>query len=307
MIKNLIRAFDGPLTEEVKLQPGAFGLGRVPSRLKPEQTTSTVCGFCSTGCSLEVHLQDGAAVNLTPDPEYPVNLGMACPKGWEALAPLAADDRATQPILNGEEVDWHTAMTEFCDRFKDVQERHGEESVAFLSTGQMCTEEMALLGSVAKFGMGMVHGDGNTRQCMATSVVAYKESFGFDAPPYSYKDFEESDVIVLVGSNLCITHPIMWQRVLANKRSPEIVVVDPRQTETAVQATKHVPLAPKSDLVLFYGLANLLIERGAVDDGFVKSHTVDFEAFAQHVRQFPMDELFVGLDWRRIRLRSLLI
>ena len=53
-----------------------------------------------------------------------------------------------------------------------ILDRHGPESVAFLSTGQIPTEEMALLGALAKFGMGMVHGDGNTRQCMATSVVA---------------------------------------------------------------------------------------------------------------------------------------
>ena len=59
------------------------------------------------------------------------------------------------------------------------------EPVAFLSTGQTPTEEMALLGALAKFGMGMVHGDGNTRQCMATAVVAYKQAFGFDAPPYT--------------------------------------------------------------------------------------------------------------------------
>ena len=71
---------------------------------------------------------------------------------------------------------------------------HGPDSVAFLSTGQIATEEMALLGSLAKFGMGIVHGDGNTRQCMATAVVAYKQAFGFDAPPYTYRDFEESDV-----------------------------------------------------------------------------------------------------------------
>ena len=79
---------------------------------------------------------------------------------------------------------------------------------------------MAFLGGLAKFGMGMVHGDGNTRQCMATAVVAYKQSFGFDAPPYTYADFEESDVIVLVGSNLCIAHPILWQRVLRNPHQP---------------------------------------------------------------------------------------
>ena len=106
----------------------------------------------------------------------------------------------------------------------------------------MPTEEMALLGALAKFGMGMLHGDGNTRQCMATSVVAYKQSFGFDAPPYTYADFEESDVIVLVGSNLCIAHPILWQRVMRNPHRPEIIVIDPRTTETAMAATQHLPL-----------------------------------------------------------------
>ena len=110
----------------------------------------------------------------------------------------------------------------------------------------MPTEEMALLGALAKFGMGMVHGDGNTRQCMATAVVAYKQAFGFDAPPYTYADFEESDVIVFVGANLCIAHPIMWQRVCKNQRKPEIIVIDPRQTETAMAATQHLALRPKS-------------------------------------------------------------
>ena len=131
--------------------------------------------------------------------------------------------------------------------------KHGPESVAFLGTGQIPTEEMAFLGALAKFGMGMVHGDGNTRQCMATAVVAYKQAFGFDAPPYTYADFEESDVIVLVGSNLCIAHPIMWERVCAIRTSREIIVVDPRKTETAMAATQHLPLQPKSDLILLYG------------------------------------------------------
>ena len=44
-----------------------------------------VCGFCSVGCSLDVNVTDGVAVSLTPTKDYPVNLGMACPKGWEAL------------------------------------------------------------------------------------------------------------------------------------------------------------------------------------------------------------------------------
>src|SRR5438046_10755494 len=108
--------------------------------------------------------------------------------------------------------------------------------------------------------MGFVHCDPNTRQCMATSHVAYKESFGFDAPPFTYADFEESDVLVFVGANPCIAHPIMWQRVLRNKNNPQIIVVDPRRTETAMNATQHLALNPKAELVVLHDLANLLVQ-----------------------------------------------
>ena len=129
--------------------------------------------------------------------------------------------------------------------------RSGPASVAFLGTGQMPIEELAFLGALAKFGMGMVHGDANTRQCMATAVVAYKETFGFDAPPYTYADLEESDLLVFVGANPCIAHPILWERVVRNKRQPEVVVVDPRRTETAQAASRHVALRPQTDLDFF--------------------------------------------------------
>jgi anaerobic selenocysteine-containing dehydrogenase len=294
-LEGRVRRHDGPLTSELVRSPGRFGLGQIPDRLAPDATTAMVCGFCSTGCSLKVHLRKGEAVSLTPNPNYPVNLGMACPKGWEALAPLAAADRATVPLLRRgvnrdmEEISWETAAETFTKRMKFILAKHGPESVAFLSTGQICTEEMAFLGAFAKFGMGLIHGDGNTRQCMATAVRAYKESFGFDAPPFTYADFEEADVIVLTGSNLCIAHPILWQRILRNQRSPDIVVIDPRKTETAMQATSHLAIHPKSDLVLFYGLARLLIERGLVDHDFIEAHTEGFAGFSSHVAEFSLE------------------
>ncbi|MDP0501511.1 MAG: molybdopterin-dependent oxidoreductase [Verrucomicrobiota bacterium JB022] len=287
-----LRRWQGPLTEDLVRRPGQFGLGQLPSRLQPDATVKSVCGFCATGCSLNVHLHQGEAINLSASPQYPVNLGMACPKGWEALTPLAAPDRATVPLLRGaggmQPIEWHQALATFRDRFKAIQAQHGKASVAFLSTGQIPCEEMAMLGCFAKFQMGVLHGDGNTRQCMATAVAAYKQSFGFDAPPYTYADYEESDVIVFVGANPCIAHPIMWQRVMRNRRSPEIVVVDPRKTETAMAATRHLAIQPKSDLALFYGLANLLIEWGAVDRAFVDAHTEGFDEFAAFVRDYDL-------------------
>jgi anaerobic selenocysteine-containing dehydrogenase len=196
---------------------------------------------------------------------------------------LRGEDRQLRPV------DWHEAMSTMAARFRAIQAEHGDDSIAFLSTGQIATEEMALLGAVAKFGMGMVHGDGNTRQCMASAVVAYKQAFGFDAPPYTYKDLEESDCIVLIGANPCIAHPVLWERVTRNRHKPEIIVIDPRRTETAMASTLHLSVRPKSDLTLLYGLAHLLIERGAIDQTYIDAHTNGFAEFKTFVRRFDPD------------------
>lgn len=308
------RATDGVLTERLVQDPAAYGLGRLPKAFKPDATVNSVCGFCATGCSLKVHLKEGSAVNLSANSHYPVNMGMACPKGWEALTPLAADDRATTPLLRGSDgslapVSWHEAMDAFCARFKGVQQAHGKSSVAFLSTGQIVAEEMAFLGSLAKFGMGVVHGDGNTRQCMATAATAYKQSFGYDAPPYTYQDFEESDVLIFVGANPCIAHPIMWQRVMRNTRTPEIIVIDPRKTETAMAATQHLAIKPKSDLALFYGLAAHISKLGKVDRNYIDAHTDGYEAFVEFLEDYSLDTAAeaTGLEYAQLSQLARLI
>ncbi len=294
--KQLLHARSGPLTAKLQLRSNDCGIGKLPADRLPDTLTRSICGFCSTGCSLDIHLKSGAAINLTPTSKYPVNTGSACPKGWESLAVLDSPDRAVTPLIKDRRgklrpTDWHTAVGTFVSRMKEIQSRFGQHSIAFLGTGQIPTEEMALLGALAKFGMGMLHGDGNTRQCMASAVVAYKESFGFDAPPYTYADLEESDVLVFVGANVCIAHPILWQRVMQNKNRPEIIVVDPRRTETAMQATLHIPLRPKSDLELFYGLAGILIERGWVDQTYIDAHTSGFAEFAAFVAAFRPEQV----------------
>jgi anaerobic selenocysteine-containing dehydrogenase len=273
-------------------------------------TISSTCGYCSTGCNLLFSLSGGNVDKVKPNPDYPVNLGKVCPKGFTMLEHLKAPDRATSPYLkngNGklEPVGWERAFSELTASFKKIQERHGKESVAFLSTGQISSEEFALLGTVAKFGMGILHGDGNTRQCMATAVVAYKQAFGFDAPPFTYKDFEESDVLVFVGANVVIAHPIMWNRVKMNGRSPEIVVIDPRKTEMARFATQHYPVRPKSDLSLLYGIANLLIGRGWIDKEFVTAHTSGFAELAAHVKKFTTDRVCADTGLAREQVEKL--
>jgi assimilatory nitrate reductase catalytic subunit len=258
----------------------------------PSGTIRTTCGYCSVGCNLDVLVEDGVPLKVLPAKDYPVNLGKTCSKGFNLLKALESSDRALAPSLRdrltGErrEISWDEAAATFADRFKAIQKKYGPESVAFLSTGQMPFEEQALLGAVGKFGMGIRHGDGNTRQCMASAVVTYKQAFGFDAPGFAYTDIEQSDCLIFLGANPAIAHPILWQRLKNNPHSPTVVVIDPRKTETAKEATLHLAIEPKSDLTLLYTLAHVLIEKGWVDPDFIADHTNGYEEFRDHVADF---------------------
>ncbi len=130
---------EGEMTRQLLLHPGQHGLGMTHPSLVADSTTTAVCGYCSTGCGLRLHLRAGEAVGLTPASEYPVNLGMACPKGWEALQVLEGEDRATTPLLrdaNGDmqPVSWDAALRTFVSRFQNIQQQYGPESIAFLGT-----------------------------------------------------------------------------------------------------------------------------------------------------------------------------
>ena len=148
---------------------------------------------------------------------------------------------------------------------------------------------MALAGHIGRTFLGG-NGDGNTRLCMATSVVAYKQSFGFDAPPYTFNDLEHSDVIIFIGCNPVVAHPILWGKTKNNKDCIKIGI-DPRRTETVTNCDMWIDIKPKTDLVLLYTLANVLIKKGWVDNEYIEKYTEDFEGFKEHVKKYILDDV----------------
>ena len=166
---------------------------------------------------------------------------------------------------------------------KEIQAKYGKESVAFISTGQLETKKWLLLGHIGRNFLGG-NGDGNTRLCMATSVVAHKQTYGFDAPPYTLKDFELSDTIFLFGANPVVAHPVIWGKIRDNKDA-KVIVVDPRKSETAKNAHIWVDIKPKADLALIYTLANILIENNWIDKEYIEDHTEGFEDFKESVER----------------------
>ena len=254
----------------------------------------STCNLCALACNLDFYVENEKIVKVSPTKEYPVNKGFCCIKGLNLDKQQTKIKARKTPLLrdeNGEmkEISWDKGFETFAKRMTEIQNKYGKESVAFISTGQMTTEEMALLGHVGRNYMG-INGDGNTRLCMATSVVAHKQSFGFDAPPYTLNDAELSDTIFFIGANPVIAHPVFWGRVRKNKNA-KIITIDPRKSETAINSNIWVDLKPKSDLVLLYTIANVLIEKNWIDKNYIENHTEGYEEFKNHVSKFTLDKV----------------
>lgn len=254
----------------------------------------STCNLCALACNLDFYVENGKIEKVSPTVDYPVNQGFCCIKGLNLDKQQTKIKARKTPLLKDEngnmkEISWEEGFKTFAEKMTAIQEKYGKESVAFISTGQIPTEDMALLGHVGRNYM-KINGDGNTRLCMATSVVAHKQSFGFDAPPYTLNDAELSDTIIFIGANPVIAHPVFWGRVRKNTTA-KIITIDPRKSETAINSDIWVDIKPKADLVLLYTLANVLIEKKWIDVDYIEKHSEGFEEFKGHVAKFTLENV----------------
>ncbi|AKN29496.1 nitrate reductase [Clostridium carboxidivorans P7] len=251
----------------------------------------STCNYCALDCNLDFYVEDNKIVKVIPTKGYPVNNGFSCIKGISLDKQQTIVRESTLPRLRQKDgsfkrIPWDDAYKLVADKFLELQEKYGRESVAGLGTGQLALEEFALFGHVMRNYL-KANVDGNTRLCMATSVVAHKQSFGFDAPPYTLKDAELSDTIILIGANPVLAHPILWGRIKENKNK-KLIVIDPRKSETAQNADYWYGIKGKTDLILLYAVANKLIEKGYIDNEYVKNYTEGFEDFKEFVKGYTL-------------------
>ena len=263
----------------------------IPEQLIVSDTVNTTCCYCGVGCGVTATVANQQVVSVSGHQQHPANKGRLCVKGSSLHETQQSPDRLLTPILHGEPVDWETALGYGADKFRAIIEEHGPDAVAFYLSGQLLTEDYYVANKLMKGFIGTANIDTNSRLCMASAVVAHKRAFGSDAVPGCYEDLEQTDLLILVGSNMAYAHPVIYQRVAkAKQERPElkVVVLDPRRTATCELADVHLPLRPGTDAFFFNGLLNFLAEQNALDAAFIRDHCTGFdEALAAARAQVP--------------------
>lgn len=271
------------------------------------------CGYCSTGCSIEVGLDaEGEPVASRGLADADVNRGKLCVKGiFEHELFRKTAGRGNKPLKRKayqdafEEVTWKEALDHTADQIKRIQEKYGRDSFSIISTGQIMTEEFYTLGKLARGVVGTNNYDGNTTLCMSSSVSGYKRSFGSDGPPGCYDDFDHTECLIAFGSNLPEQHPIIYWRLCEalEKRKFPVIVVDPRVTMFAQKADIHLAVAPGTDLVLLNALAHVILDEGLADENYIKSFTNGYDEFSALVKEYDPESAskICGIDADMIR------
>ncbi len=244
----------------------------------------TTCPYCGVGCGV-LALPDGqGGAMVSGDLEHPANFGRLCSKGSALGETLGLDTRLLHPMLRQPDgtyarTNWDSALDEVAVGFRRIIERDGPDAVAFYLSGQLLTEDYYVANKLMKGFIGTANVDTNSRLCMASSVAGHRRAFGADIVPGTYADLDQADLLVLVGSNAAWCHPVLFQRMVKNRRErgAKIVVIDPRRTVTAGEADLFLPVAPGMDTALFAGLLAHLADTHALDLAYIDTHTAGFE------------------------------
>ncbi len=261
--------------------------------MSKNSSCKSTCSYCGVGCGIIINKDTNGTITVEGDKDHPVNQGKLCSKGMN-LHHVVQDktDRLLKPQMRWsknhdlQDVSWDQALDRAAAVFSSIIKKYGPNSVGFYVSGQCLTEEYYLFNKLTKGFIGTNNIDTNSRLCMSSAVVGYKQALGEDSVPIAYEDIELADLFMVAGANPAWCHPILWRRIEARKEShPEtkIIVVDPRKTQTCDLADLHLQILPGTDVTLYNAIARRLIDKKKIDTTFIEKHTDNFESVKEAV------------------------
>ncbi len=239
------------------------------------------CRYCGTGCGVEVGVDEGRVVAVRGDEASPVNRGLLCVKGYHLPAFLYGEDRLLYPRLRDgdgwKRISWDQALDLIASKYQEALDSDGPESVAMYGSGQWTVFDGYAATKWFRGGLRSNNLDPNARLCMASAVTGFMTQFQSDEPMGCYDDFEAGDDFVLWGNNMAEMHPVLFSRILENKRTnPGVRIIDigTRRTPTTDYADLYVEIVPGSDLALANGILHVLFRDRKLDRAFIEENVI---------------------------------
>jgi anaerobic selenocysteine-containing dehydrogenase len=290
-----------------------------PTANTTERTAYRTCPLCEATCGLEITLRPDEhgherVVRIRGDRDDVFSKGFICPKG-STLKHLHEDpDRLRTPLVRnaeGElvEATWDEAWETVARLFAEFDARHPRSALgAYVGNPNAHNlGSMLYLRSLLK-GLG-------TKSVFSASTVDQRPKeitagLMFGAFSVPVPDVDRTDFLLVLGANPFESNGSLatapdWPGRLRRlvERGGELIVVDPRRTKTAEEATQWLAIRPGTDAHLLAALAQVLFADSLVDLGPLADHVTDLEPVREAVAAFTPEAVapLTGIDADTIR------
>lgn len=274
--------------------------------LVPDRKVDSVCPYCGVGCQLTYNIKNDKILYVEGR-DGPANHGRLCVKGRYGFDYIHHPHRLTKPLIRREgapksgdfsmdpndidkifrEATWEEALDVAANGFNKIRDEKGPNALAGFGSAKGSNEEAYLFQKLVRTGFKTNNVDHCTRLCHASSVVALLECLGSGAVSNPVSDVEKAEVIVIIGANPTVNHPVgaTWMKN-AMRKGTKLILMDPRTTELSRQATHHLAFKPGSDVPMLNAMMHVIVEENLVDEKFIADRTIGFEAMKKHLQKY---------------------
>src|SRR6266404_7076913 len=290
---------------------GALMPAREVALTVPDKSVHSLCPYCGVGCQLTYHVKNDEILYVEGR-DGPANHSRLCVKGRYGFDYSRHSQRLTVPLIrradapkSGQfvmdpdhvmdifrEATWEEALSVAGGGLRKLRDTHGPKSLAGFGSAKGSNEEAYLFQKLVRLGFGSNNVDHCTRLCHASSVAALLEGIGSGAVSNPVMDVTQASVVILIGANTVVNHPVAatWLKNAA-KSGAKLIVADPRGSDLARHATYFLQNNPDSDVSMLNAMMHTIVHEGLVDESFIKDRTVGYEELKRNVEGFSPEAM----------------
>ena len=263
------------------------------------QHKHTFCRICEAGCGLQAELEHGRIVELRPNREHIGTDGFACMKGLNQHKMYDSPDRLRYPLKrvgeHFERISWRRAYAEIGAKVKKLRRRSPRALSMYVGTAAGFSILHPIFAEGFMQGLGSPNIFSSSTQDCANRFATSSEMYGF---PFClpFVDLDHVKFMLIVGTNpvvskwtfLQVAHPVKRLKQV-RERGAQIVVVDPRYTETAKVASDHQFIRPNTDVFFFLSFLHELFLQNGVDQARAQAHMCGSQALEKLAADWPAE------------------
>ncbi len=255
----------------------------------------TICPFCGCGCTLTLGMQEGKLLRSRAKEDSGRSSGNLCGRGRFGFDYIYSENRLKTPLIrkDGELVPatWEEALNYISDGLKYIAKSYGKEAIGAIGSHRCTNEDNFMLRKFMTNVIGSYNIDSSAAFGYAMVQKTLDKAFGTKAHPIDMKSPLGKDMLLIIESDISITHPVFGLNILQAKRNgAKLIVADSRETKLTRLSSSHLKMKPGTSVAFLNGLMKIIIDKGIFNREIV-SKTPGFSLLEKGLNEYTPEKV----------------